>query len=133
MFRGLFSRKIRPLTGVPAVRRLKTYSAQSGYVYQYHYEGQRLFRHAEDNGTEYVFSISADRKKWHSTSVLLSDLAVRTWEETHARELSSTERYAVCKMALFHAFDERPAPEQMKSDIRVRGADVEEIIESLGL
>ena len=35
MFRSLFSRKDAPLAGAPAVRRLKTYSARSGYVYQY--------------------------------------------------------------------------------------------------
>ena len=133
MFRGIFSRKAAPLTGAPAVRRLKTYSAQSGYVYQYYYEGQRPFREAADAGSEYVFSISADRKKWHQTSVLLSDQAIRDWEQRHARDLSSTERYAVCKIALFHAFDERPAPEQMKAEIRVRSADVEGIIDSLGL
>ena len=133
MFRGIFSKKAASLTGAPAVRRLKTYSAQSGYVYQYYYEGQRPFHQAEDSGTEYVFSVSPDRKKWRQTSVLLSDLAIRDWQLRHARDLSSTERYAVCKIALFHAFDERPAPEQMKAEIRVRSADVEGIIDSLGL
>jgi len=115
------------------VRRLKTYSAQSGYVYQYYYEGQRSFQKADGAGTEYVFTVSADRKNWHAASVLVSEAAIGAWEENHARELSSTERYAVCKMALFQAFDERTAPEQMKSEVRVRGADVEGIIESLGL
>ena len=43
MFRNFFSKKPLPLTGAPAVRRLKSYSAQSGYVYQYFYEGQRPF------------------------------------------------------------------------------------------
>jgi hypothetical protein len=125
VFRGLFSRKPAALTGAPPVRRLKTYSAQSGYVYQYFYEGHR--------GSEFVFSISHDRKTWHSTSVLVSDAAVASWEQAHSRELSSNERYAVAKMALFHAFDERARPEQMQEAVRLRPADVEEIIESLGL
>ena len=133
MFRGFFSKKSLPLTGAPGVRRLKTYSAQSGYVYQYYYEGQRPFRHRDGSGAEFVFTVSADRKNWHSTSVLVSDDAIREWEEKHARELNSSERYAVCKMALFQAFDERTAPEQMKDEVRVRGADVEGIIELLGL
>lgn len=133
MFRSLFSKKSAPLTGTPAVRRLKTYSAQSGYVYQYHYEGHRDFRAAGESGVEFVFSISADRKNWHSTSVLVSAAALRAWEESHARELSSTERYAVAKMALFQAFDERPAPAQMKDEVRVRNADVDAIIETLDL
>ena len=41
MFRSLFSRKDEPLAGAPPVRRLKTYSARSGYVYQYRYQGSR--------------------------------------------------------------------------------------------
>ena len=41
MFDWLRKKKDAPLTGAPAVRRQKTYSAESGYVYQYFYEGQR--------------------------------------------------------------------------------------------
>ena len=133
VFRGFFSRKNAALTGAPAVRRLKTYSAQSGYVYQYFYEGHRPFRASGEGGTEFVFSISADARNWHPASVMLGDTAVRAWETAHGRELSSTEHYAVAKMALFQAFDERPLPAQMKEDVRVRAADVEAIIETLGL
>jgi len=114
------------------VRRLKTYSAQSGYVYQYRYEGQRTFHSGADRGIEFVFSFSHDRKLWHAIPVLVSDDALTSWERSHTRELSSTERYAIAKMALFQAFDER-APEQMKEPVRVRAADVSGIIESLGL
>ena len=114
------------------MRRQKTYSAQSGYVYLYYYEGQREVS-ASDPATEYVFSISSDRKTWHALSVLVTRAAVREWEGAHGRELNSTERYAVAKMALFQAFDERPAPEQMKEEVRVRTADIEAIVETLGL
>ena len=133
VFRSFFSKKNVALTGAPAVRRLKTYSAQSGYVYQYFYQGHRPLRAASEGGTEFVFSISADAKTWHPASVMLGDGAVRMWETAHERELSSTERYAVAKMALFQAFDERPLPAQMKEDVRVRAADVEAILETLGL
>ncbi|MDR3701676.1 MAG: hypothetical protein P4L56_18655 [Candidatus Sulfopaludibacter sp.] len=112
---------------------MKTYSAQSGYVYQYYYEGQRPFHSGPDHGIEFVFSLSHDRKAWHSISVMVSDSAIAVWEQAHARALSATERYALAKMALFQAFDERPAPEQMKEPVRLRPADVDGIIESLGL
>lgn len=133
MFRSFFSKKSVALTGAPAVRRLKTYSAQSGYVYQYFYEGHRPFRVAGDSGTEFVFSISSDAKTWHPASVTLGDASVHAWEAAHERQLSSTEHYAVAKMALFQAFDERPLPTQMKEEVRVRAADVEAILETLGL
>jgi hypothetical protein len=50
MLRNFFSKKPLPLTGAPAVRRLKSYSAQSGYVYQYFYEGQRPFHSGGESG-----------------------------------------------------------------------------------
>lgn len=133
MFRRLFSKTRPALSGAPPVRRLKTYSAQSGYVFQYFYEGHREYRAGGDHGIEFVFSISPDRKNWHETSVLVSDESIRSWEEAHTRELNLTERYAVAKIALFQAFDERADPARLRDEVRVRPADVEGIIETLGL
>jgi hypothetical protein len=59
--------------------------------------------------------------------------AIQAWEQAHGRGLGSNEQYAIAKMALFQAFDERTAPAQMNEDVRVRNADVEAIIETLGL
>jgi len=63
----LVSKKEAPLTGAPAVRRQKTYSAESGYVYQYYYEGQRPASRDGSSGIEFVFNVSADRNP-HSRS-----------------------------------------------------------------
>jgi hypothetical protein len=133
MLRNFFSKKPLPLTGAPAVRRLKSYSAQSGYVYQYFYEGQRPFRSSGESGIEFVFTVSADRKAFHPVSVLVSESALLGWEQAHDHTLSSTERYAISKMALFQAFDERATPDLMKQEVRVRAADVSAINETLGL
>jgi hypothetical protein len=133
LFRNFFSRKKTALSGTPPVRRMKTYSAQSGYVYQYFYEGHRDYRASDDRGVEFVFTISSDRKTWHEASVLVSELAILEWQQAHTRELSLTERYAVAKIALFQAFDERPDPAQMRGEVRVRNADIDGIIETLGL
>jgi hypothetical protein len=133
MLRNFFSRKPLPLTGAPAVRRLKSYSAQSGYVYQYFYEGQRPFRSGGESGIEFVFTVSADRKEFHPVGVLVSERALLAWEQAHDHALSSTERYAISKMALFQAFDERATPDLMKQEVRVRAADVSAINETLGL
>jgi hypothetical protein len=133
IFRTLFSRKPQPLAGTPPIRRLKTYSAQSGYVYQYYYEGHRPFHAGGETGVEFVFTISADRKTSHATSVLIADNAIRMWESSHERDLSPTERYAIAKIALFQAFDERANPGAMRQEVRVRPADLEAIVETLGL
>ena len=133
VFEKLFQKKEAPLTGAPPVRRLKTYSAQSGYVYQYCYEGQRPLSRSGEGGTEFVFSLSSDRKTWCACKVLVPQEAIEWWEGAHQRQLSDTERYAIAKMALFQAFDERETPASMKADVLVRNADVEAIVETLGL
>ncbi len=132
MFRDLFSRKA-PLRGTPATARLKTYAAESGYVYHYFYQGWRPRRAGGEAGLEFVFRISADRKEWLDTAVFLSSAAIGSWEGAHGRELNSAERYAIAKLALFQAFDERPAPARMNEQVRIREADIEPIAEKLGL
>ena len=133
MFDRWLSRKPQPLTGAPAIRRQKTYSGQSGYVYQYYYEGHRPYKRERNNGTEYVFNVSADRKTSIAVSVLVSDTALEDWQSRHGRTLYASERYAIAKMALFQAFDERPEPATMDADVHVRGADVEAILITLGI
>jgi hypothetical protein len=108
---------------------MKTYSAQSGYVYQYFYEGHRPSR----EGEEFVFNVTADRKTWNHIGVLVADEALRAWEESHERTLNATERYAIAKVALFQAFDDRATPALMKDTVRVRPADIDAIVETLGL
>ena len=133
MLEWLRKKKGAPLTGAPAVRRQKTYSAESGYVYQYFYEGQRAAKRDGETGTEYVFNVSADRRSSFPLSVFVSDQALEEWQAEHGRQLGSTERYAVAKMALFQAFDRRPSPAEMTSEARVSAADVETILTTLDI
>jgi hypothetical protein len=130
MFQWL-RKKSAPLSGAPAVRRQKTYSAQSGYVYQYFYEGQRSM--SSQRGTEYVFNVSADRKTSSQVSVFITDEAMVSWQQESGRTLSATERYAIAKMALFQAFDERETPEEACADVQVGPLDVRAILASLNI
>ncbi len=132
VFRKLFSAKPEPLTGAPAVRRMKTYSAQTGYVYHYFFEGRRHVPAGDEKGTEYVFSASSDRKHFDMVAVRVCDAALTAWHSSHQRELSPTECYAVAKLALFQAFDERD-PASMRQQIRVRNADLDSIVQQLEL
>jgi hypothetical protein len=131
VFERIFRRKRTPLTGAAPVRRLKTYSAHSGFVYQYYYLGHRATRE-DGGGTEFCFDVSPDRKTSIEVAVILSDAAVRAWEEAHGRALVASEHYAVAKMSLFQAFDERP-PQRMGERVHVRPSDLEDIIARLGL
>lgn len=119
----------KPLTGTPVVRRQKTYSAMSGYAYQYFYEGQREVT----EGIEYVFDVSADRKTSFPLSIVVRNIALAQWEQSHERTLESNERYAVAKLALFRAFDETEGPKGLLKPVYVDARQVEELLESLGL
>lgn len=122
-------REDAPLRGVPAVRRQKNYSAASGYAYEYFYEG---FRDA--GGCRcHLFTVSADRKTWFALEVAVEDRAVEAWAARHGRALADNERYAVAKMALFEAFDERPHPEAMRQPVRVGLEDAHRLLERLGV
>lgn len=125
--------KKAPLAGAPRIRRQKTYSARSGYVYQYFYEGQRPLERAGEPGIEFVFRVSSDRKTFFDVPVVLGEPALAGWQQRQGRLLNSTERYAIAKMALFQAFDERENPALMKLEVQVRAADVDAILEALEL
>jgi hypothetical protein len=119
------------LEGTPATPRLKTYTAESGYVYHYFYQGHRAVRSPKP-ATEHVFQVSTDRRAYAPVSVLLGAAAVAAFEEAHARPLNPTERYAVVKLALFQAFDGHPGPAALRGPVSIGAADVERIAETLG-
>ena len=131
MFTRWFRNRPAALTGAPAVRRQKTYSAQSGYVYQYFYLGHRPLIHRR--GTEFVFDVSSDRKSSASVSVCLFEDAIAGWQRERGRTLSATELYAIAKMALFRAFDQRETPEAMLQPVQVQAQDVVAILTDVGI
>jgi hypothetical protein len=133
MLDWLRKKREAPLSGAPQVRRQKTYSAESGYVYQYFYEGQRDAKRDGIDGIEHVFDVSADRKTSFPVSVFVSDTAVAEWQAVHKRELGTSERYAIAKLALFGAFDQRATPEAMKAEVRVQSTEVLSILETLDI
>lgn len=128
-FRRLRQRPLPPLTGAPEVRRIKTYSAESGYVYQYVYEGRRPLAES----VEYVFSVSADRARFFDVSIIVPDESVESWNAAHGRELCDTERYGIAKMALREAFDSRETPDEVRKQVRVAPPELEALAESLGI
>jgi hypothetical protein len=120
--------KPAPLAGAPRVRRQKTYSAQSGYVYQYYYEGSRPIA----GGREYVFDVSYDRKTSFPASVVVRGEGIAQWNQEHGRELTESEQYAIAKLALMQAFDERDDPAGMRDRVTVHHTDVATILTTLG-
>jgi hypothetical protein len=118
-----------PLRGAPAVRRMKNYAALSGYAYEYVYDGMRDL----EGRREHVFTVSGDRKTWFSLSVFVLGAAIENWEQAHGRSLRENERYAVAKLALFAAFDERPNPAAMQTPIEVGPDEIGALLAQVGI
>ncbi len=115
------------------VRRIKTYSAQSGYVYQYYFLESRSRRRLwGQGGTVFLFSVSSDRKNYVVVEITVEGSALEAWGEAHGRELTDTEKYAAAKMALFRAFDESGTPERLRH-VRIDGSNIESLLEPLRL
>jgi len=90
------------------VRRVKTYTAQTGYVYEYYFVGKRD-AFPEDRfapSTEFIFDVSSDRKTIFAVSVFLLARALETFAADRGRTLSDPEQYAAAKLRLQQAFDE---------------------------
>jgi hypothetical protein len=89
-----------------AVRRVKSYSAESGYVYQYYFFEVEKSKRGRIPGTEYVYMVSTDRKTVFPVRISVRSDAVDAYAARTGRALSGTEEYAVAKMRLFQVFDE---------------------------
>ncbi len=114
-------------------RRIKTYSSQSGYVYQYFFlESRPLRRIWGAGGTAFLFSVSSDRKNYFEAEVAVEQKALEAWAQAHGRTLTDTEKYAVAKMRLFQAFDETGGAQELRR-IRVDPANIESLLEPLRL
>ena len=63
------------------IRRMKAYTGQTGYVYQYYFVGKRpaLDGDPEAPATEFVFDVTADRKTTFAVSIFLQPQALEAW------------------------------------------------------
>jgi len=117
------------------VRRIKTYTGQTGYVYQYYFVGKRpaLGSDPEAPSTEFIFDVTSDRKTTYAVSVFLLPGAVEAWAVSRGRALSESEQYAGVKLRLMQAFDEIP---DMRSDgrrLRLEAEALSALLESIGV
>jgi hypothetical protein len=92
------------------VRRIKSYSATNGYVYQYNFSDLNRVSVDGRAAGEYVYAISADRGTSFGLRIFVMQTALEAWAAANGRSLTSSEEYAVAKMRLFKAFDEGVVP-----------------------
>jgi hypothetical protein len=120
-----------------AVRRVKSYSAADGYVYQYYFfEGNRAARGSCPGG-EFTYVISVDRHSAFPFKIFVHQSALDSWATQNGRPLTSSEEYAVAKMRLFQAFDEgvvqAVSAGQPPREVTVDESNLEELLGQLGI
>ena len=115
-----------------AVRRVKSYSAETGYVYQYYFYEVNKARRGLTPGTEYVYMVSSDRKHVYPVKIFVHHDAAEKWGRAAGRTLSGTEEYAVAKMRLFQALDELNDLEHA-SDLIVNDSNLDALLGQLDL
>jgi hypothetical protein len=120
-----------------AVRRVKSYSAANGYVYQYYfYEGNRAQRNGAHGG-EFTYAVSLDRRSAFRFKIFVHQSALDAWAKQNGRPLTSSEEYAVAKMRLLQAFDEGAVQAlpggQPPGEVAVDESNLETFLEQLGI
>jgi hypothetical protein len=116
-----------------AVRRIKSYSAASGYVYQYQFHDAHPTQSGSAAGNEYIYYVSADRKTMFPIRIFVRRDAIDGWTKRTGRVLTGTEEYAVAKMRLFKALDEVEDFATVRPDLVVDESNLGALLERLDL
>lgn len=116
-----------------AIRRVKSYSAATGYVYQYYFfEVERKTRGLV-SGTEYVYMVSLDRHHVVPVKIFVRKDALERWSARTGQGLTGTEEYAIAKMRLFQAFDEMESLLEQAAEVAVDDSNLDSLIAQLDL
>jgi hypothetical protein len=123
------------MTPQPAgpIRRMKTYTGATGYVYQYYFVGRRAAPPPDQGDIEFIFDVTADRKTTFSISVFLKAEALAAWFAEHGRQLTETEQYAAAKMRLLRGFDEIEGVRDHGRRLVIDGENLGELLAPLRL
>jgi len=116
-----------------AVRRVKSYSAATGHVYQYYFYEVEKSRRGNSPGTEYVYQVSTDRHMVFPVRIFVKKAALEKWSGRTGQVLTGTEEYAVAKMRLFQAFDEEEELQSKSPDLIVDESNLESLLAQLDL
>jgi hypothetical protein len=115
------------------VRRIKSYSAASGYVYQYQFQDVHPAQRGSVSGNEYIYYVSADRKTMFPIRIFVRRDALEQWTKQTGRALTGTEEYAIAKMRLFQALDDVADFATSRPELVVDEANLPALLERLDL
>jgi hypothetical protein len=118
-----------------STRRLKTYTSETGSVYQYYFVGKRsaLVHDAFAPATELIFDVHSGSPPFIAISIFLRAASLELWQRNHGRELAQPEQYAAAKMKLFRAFDENENLTGSARRLAIEIEELEELLAELGV
>ncbi|HWF12461.1 MAG TPA: hypothetical protein VG272_01905 [Candidatus Acidoferrales bacterium] len=116
-----------------AAHRVKSYSAATGFVYQYYFYEVEKTKRGGAEGTEYVYMASVDRKHVFPVKIFVVKDALEKWSARTGRAFTGTEEYAVAKMRLFQAFDELEGLAEKTPELIVNESNLEALSSQLDL
>jgi hypothetical protein len=122
-----------PMPRPEAAHRVKSYSAATGYVYQYYFYEVDKAKRGGAEGTEYVYMASADRKHVFPIRIFVAKKDLQKWSARTGREFTGTEEYAVAKMRLFQAFDETEGFSEKTAPFLVDESNLDALLAQLDL
>jgi hypothetical protein len=115
------------------VRRIKSYSSDGGYVYQYQFQDVHPAQNGQVSGNEYIYAVSADRKTMFPIHIFVRRDALEAWTRETGRALTGTEEYAIAKMRLFQALDEIEDFATKRPELVVDESNLRSLLERLDL
>jgi hypothetical protein len=122
-----------PMSKPETVRRIKSYSAENGYVYQYQFQDVHPARRDAAKGNEFIYYVSADRKTMFPVRIFVRRDALEQWTKQTGRALTGTEEYAVAKMRLFQALDAVADFSTTRPELTVDASNLPSLLERLDL
>ncbi|HYO83018.1 MAG TPA: hypothetical protein VES20_16540 [Bryobacteraceae bacterium] len=125
-------RREAPLTRGAHAGRTRSWTAESGYVYEYSFAGFRRVRRSGESFIEYQFSVSASRSEPRVVAVFLPEERLPEWTGT-AREITASERYGIAKLCLNQEFDRAEAPPLLMKELNPDRAQILEVAQTLDL
>jgi hypothetical protein len=116
-----------------ALRRVKSYSSETGYVYQYYFYEVEKSHLGNLEGTQYVYMVSVDRQHVFPLKVFVAKVSLEKWSARVGQQLTGTEEYAVAKMRLFQAFDETEGLSAKSPALMVDESNIDALLSRLDL
>lgn len=116
-----------------AAHRVKSYSAATGYVYQYYFYEVEKVKRGGAEGVEYTYMASVDRKHVFPLRIFVRKDSLEKWSARTGREFTGTEEYAVAKMRLFQTFDEVEGLSEKTPELQVDESNLDALLAQLDL